>query len=242
MQVKIDMQMQICYTMSMHVKFYLSTICPGVWPIDRQERLLAAWLAGNPCEPVRYVDEIGPKARRNANGKALTQRANLLRPTTRGVLEMIVLASWRCFAFGGDDLAGAIAAAGARCATLVVLDRGIRIEPNAAGQTVATEIAEFGRMVRHKLTGRTRAEIAEEVRLETEARIELIRPYWPMDAKEHPTPKLLAMAGRKGKAMAYKTAKDHLGPRPVAQRTREIAEAREAGRRAGKPPGRKPKA
>jgi hypothetical protein len=137
--------MHLRYTIPMLVKFYLSTICASVWPLERQERALAAWLAENPCEPVRYVDQIGPKARRNGNPAALKERANLLRPTARGEAELIVLPSWRIFAFGGTDLAAAIAAAGARPATLLVLDRGIRIEPDATGQAVAAEIAEFGR-------------------------------------------------------------------------------------------------
>ena len=241
MQMLIAMQMQISYTVCMIVKFYTSNLC-SVWPAERQERLLSEWLAANPCEPVRYDDKIGPKARRTSSVAALKERANLLRPTSRKDGELIVLPSWRAFAFGGTDLAAAIAAAGARRAALLVLDRGVRIEPDATGQAVAAEIAEFGRMVRNRVTGRTKAEIAEEVMAETQARAEIIKPFWKLPSKDYPTPKLLAMAGKNGKPMAPKTARDLLGRRPEVQHAYEIEQNREAGRRAGANPGRKPKA
>ena len=213
-------------------KAYLSTIC-AAWPIERQQAALGD------RKPV-YMDKLGPKAIRNGNPAALVERAAMLKPTSRKLPEQITVASFRCLAFSVVDLAAVIAAAAARCATLHALDTGVTIQPDAAGALVADQIAAFGKVVRRGGQGRTHAEIAEQREADSAERCKLIAPDWPKPTP--PTRELLVRAGVKpGKPMARATAIKHLGPRPAAQRAYQNELNREAGRRAGATPGRKPK-
>jgi hypothetical protein len=214
-------------------KAYLSNLC-AAWPIERQQAVLG--------ERNRvYLDKLSAKAIRNGDTKAMKERAAMLRPTSRQEPERIVVASFRCLAATWQDFAGVIASAAARNATLHALDTGVTIEPHAAGQLVADEIAAFGRAVRRGGKGRTPEEIAEERRADTLRRIDLIREDWPKP--EPSTAELLARAGVKpGKPMAPATARAHLGNRPKVQHAYQMEQNRQAGRDAGATPGRKPKA
>ena len=232
MQVQIACNYTACYLGHMLEKAYLSNLC-AAWPIERQQAVL-----GN-RSPV-YLDRLSAKAIRNADPKAMRERAAMLMPTSRQEPERIVVASFRCLAASWQDFAAVIAAAAARNATLHALDTGVTIEPHAAGQLVADEIAAFGRAVRRGGKGRKPEEIAEDRRKDTLRRIDLIRDDWRKP--EPPTPELLARAGVKpGKPMAPATARAHLGSRPAAQHAYQMEQNREAGRRAGATPGRKPK-
>jgi hypothetical protein len=214
-------------------KAYFSNIS-AAWPMNRQQALVGQ-------HERTYADKLGPTAIRRQQADALKERASLLRPTSRREGERIVFASWAVLAFDAQDLGGVIKAAAARQATLHAVHENETIEPTEAGELVAEVITRFSRRVRSGSRGRTRKEIAAEIEEATKARCALIAEDWPK--RERSTPELLALAGVKpGKPMAYATACLYLGKRPKAQREYEIAANREAGRRAGKPPGRKPKA
>ena len=214
-------------------KAYFSNIS-AAWPMNRQEALVGQ-------HERTYADKLGKTAIRRQQVAALKERASMLRPTSRRDPERIVFASWAVLAFDAQDLGDVIKAAAARQATLHAVHENETVEPTAVGELVAEVITRFSRRVRSGSKGRTRAEIAAETAEASKARCALIAEDWPK--KEIATPVLLARAGvRPGKPMAYKTACDYLGKRPKMQREYEIAANREAGRRAGKTPGRKPKA
>lgn len=130
----------------------------------------------------------------------------------------------------------ALGAAGARNATVVVVESGRQISPTATAAELAEALSEFMVARRRHLTtgGRLAGVIASKAsrKAETAARIALIAEDW--HRPEVPTDVLLARAGRVPKRkvklipMAWKTAVEHLGRRPTTRKLREAKLKREA--------------
>ena len=207
---------------------YLSTIHPA-WSLERQRAAIGA------DGGTEYVDEVSTAARKRRDPAVLKARADLLRPSSRQTASKICIcvASPSCLAFSPDDLSATLAAAADRHATVRFADTGIEIAPRPETMLVDTVARQFSVALRRRGLHRPHAEIAEERRKDTLRRIDLIRADWPKP--EPSTAELLARAGVKsGKPMAPATAREHLGPRPAAQRAYQLERNREAGRAAAR--------
>lgn len=158
----------------------------------------------------------------------------MLRPTRRAATdEVIYLASLAVLAWDATDFMDCLVAAGRRHATVVALDTGRRIPPDASREELAEAQREFLARRRSADAGggqKVGAAASTKARLEDAARrIALIADEWNRD--DVPTPELLLKAGRKPSGrrdvtpMAYQTAAKYLGHRPEAQRKRRIAMA-----------------
>ena len=76
----------------MAVKAYISNISP-LWPVERQEAMLSAAVPGYPDKVAVFRDELPPSDRQGHRKAALSARAEMLRPTTRKIDEVIVVAA-----------------------------------------------------------------------------------------------------------------------------------------------------
>jgi hypothetical protein len=213
------------------VKVYRSNIAKS-WSIERQAAVLSERLAGLKVA-ASYEDILSPAKLKARHPGDLHERNDAaLRRTGRRVNhgEELHVASLACLAWDAVDLAGALAAASARNATVVAADAGLEIPPGY-GPDMAVRIAEAFRDA--KLRNQTHPgrsmgyQIAATLRREeTAARIEKIRPFWHLRSPS--TAELLRVAaGRDGTPMAPATAKTHLGSRKKAQQNYERKLARE---------------
>lgn len=187
-----------------------------VWTWEAQQKLLDS-LDG---EPTVYRDELKPGQRKRKDVEALYWRGKLLAGTGRRTRdEVIYVSCWGNFAFTVHDLGRCFAAAKARGATLVALNTGLRIGPDAGAVEISQAMEDFSADKRRGAVqpGRAGWEITAEQKLaDTLRRIELIRPDW--GNPDFGMAELLLRAGRTTKRghvqpMAYVTAKQHLGVR-----------------------------
>lgn len=210
----------------MAVRAYLSNVV-RIWPLDKQEAMLAENIPGWPHDVAVYRDEVKPKARRSHSDEALKERATMLRRTSRrgDGSEAIYVASFCVLAWTPEDWMRCMAAAAQRGAAVIALDTGTILQPTAGAQERADAFSEFLAGRRRAQTGEGRkvgALISAAARLaDTKTRVALIADDWKR--REFSTEALLLRAGRTPKGrrqivpMAYNTAVLHLGKRRVAQ-------------------------
>ena len=198
--------------MTLHA--YLSNIRPG-WSIQQQKEMLAEHVSGWPDIPT-YIDLLPPAKRRAHSPASLTQRAELLRGTWRPEnVEAIVVASLPCLAWEQADFLQCVAAATTRGATIVALDTGRRIAPDASPGEVVEAAKEFMSGRRAKGGGGPVGYVvsAERRSAEAKARAMRIKDRWELRTKDYPTDELLAEVD-----ICRNTANFYLGNRPEAQR------------------------
>lgn len=218
------------------IRAYLSNIV-RLWPLDQQEAMHAKGTPGWPSVAV-YRDEVKPVARKAHSSEALSERAFMLRKTSRrSGDEHVYVASLCVLAWAPEDWMQCMAALADRNATVVALDTGRVLPPDASQTERAEAFSEFLAGRRRAQTGEGRkvgAKIsADRKKADSARRADLIRDDWPL--RTVATKDLLLRAGttRSGGVtpMAYSIAKRHLGPRPEAQAAHERALQREARKR-----------
>ena len=129
------------------IKVYLSNIAVTL-PIERPRELMALRVPDWPDVPT-YVDRLPPAKRKAHVPASLVQRTELLRETARTEsTEIVIVGSLACLAWEQSDFLECIALASRRRATLVALDTGRRITPDASPSEVAEANREF--LVRRK--------------------------------------------------------------------------------------------
>lgn len=203
---------------------YLSNILK-VWTWEAQRELLAT-VEGRLVE---YRDDLKPGQRKRKDPDALFWRSKMLAATgrqTRG--RTVYFACWGLLAFNARDLGRCLADAKARGATLVALNTGLRIGPDAGAAEIAQALDDLAADKRRGAVqpGRAGWKVTAELKkADTLRRVELIRKDWgnPKFTQEE----LLMRAGRKTarghiQPMAWKTAREHLN-------TRRWAMAHQAG-------------
>lgn len=196
-------------------KAYLSNILK-VWSWEAQRELLDA-VGENLIE---YQDDLKPGQRKHKNPDVLYWRGKMLAATGRRTKdETIYFACWGLLAWDLLDLGRCFAAAKTRGATLVALNTGLRIGPDAGAVEIAQAQKDFALDKRRGAVqpGRAGYEVTAELKkADTLRRIELIRKDWG-DPK-FTQAELLLRAGRKTarghiQPMAWKTAREHLNTR-----------------------------
>ena len=178
-------------------------------------------LADKGAGPAVYEDVLRPKQLKGRSTDSLVERANLLQPTSRKTTETILVASPPCFAWDVRDFSGALAAAAKnRRATVIFLDTGLEVPPDAGVAVVHQAIEAFDKARRRAQTepGRIKGWIkaVENRKADTNRRLNLIRIDWKL--RQHTTQELLQRAGKDGKPMARNTAIHHLGDRKKEQK------------------------
>ena len=219
----------------MSEKAYLSNICPA-WTIEAQEEALAKAVPDWPKGVRVYRDILGPSARKAHSTEALVQRASALRSTGRkGASETLWMADLSVFDWSPKGFMSGLAEAAARNMTVVAVDTGRRIAPDAGAVELSAALDEFkrGRDRRPggggRMVGATASKVARLA--DTLRRVALIEPDWAKPNEEISTESLLLRAGRKPHGrrdvipMAYATAAKYLDHRPLVQ-ARAIGEAR----------------
>ncbi len=213
-------------------KVYLSNILRH-WPIAAQQ----AALAKVPLPYETYEDVLPPRHLKAHSPAAMTERAMLLRTTSRrGAEETIYVASLGVLAWTAEDFMACLGAAGARNAAVEVMESGLHISATATAAELAAALSEFmGARRRHQTTGGRLAGVKASNasrKADTAARVALIAADW--HGTEVPTEELLQRAGRTPKRkvkvvpMAYRTAVQHLGRRPTARAMRKAQQQMEA--------------
>ena len=196
-------------------KSYLSNILK-VWTLEAQRELLDT--VGEKL--IEYRDELKPGQRKRKDVEALFWRSKMLAATGRRTPgETIYFACWGMLAWNLMDLGRCFAAAKSRGATLVALNTGLRIGPDAGAVEIAQAQKDFTLDKRRGAVqpGRSGYEITAELKkADTLRRINLIRQDW--GNPEFTQAELLLRAGRRTKRghlqpMAWKTAREHLNTR-----------------------------
>jgi hypothetical protein len=218
----------------MRNRAYISNIAK-TWPVPAQEALLSGVVPDWPDASI-YRDVLVPAKRRGQSREAMEARASMLRETRRKPIgETIYVASLPVLAWDVSDLTACLAAARARAATVIAVDAGLRIPPDAGADVLDEAVKLFLAKKRSAEAGggrRVGAEASKRARMEdAQRRAESIRADWVR--RDVPTPELLMRAGRQRKIgrstvtipMAYATAKNYLGHRPEAQRKHDLAVA-----------------
>lgn len=216
-------------------KVYLSNLLVA-WPFKRQEELCAELVPDWPDVSI-YRDEVAPRHRKAHTVDALEQRKTLLRPTGRKHgRETVYIPTFGLLAWEWRDFLRCIKAASDRGATLVALDTGTEIPPDASPTALIAAAEEFATRRKSDQTkpGRdTGGGLVAGARREAVAKekAERIKGRWHL--KHPPTKELLAEVG-----LSYNTACKHIGmTRPEAQRKYELAQRQaERNRRRRKQP------
>lgn len=198
------------------MRFYLSNL-RLTWPFERQEAIIAArfpeWRSG-----AVYRDELSVRKLKAHDADALTNRALMLRPTTRrgGTLYVPSLA---VLAFTPADLAVVLAALGRRLDALVSLEDDTAVAPDGpmgdaleAFKSAVRRVGDYGKPG-GIVSGERRAAAAK-------AGCERIRERWGMPSEEWSTEALCDEAG-----VSRPTAFQYLGRRSIAQRDYVIRQA-----------------
>lgn len=194
------------------MRVYLSNI-RSQWPVDRQEKLLDEGAPGW-REASIYRDVLSRAAiRRQA---ALPERdGTLLRSTRRVCADDVYVASLSVIAWTPTDLIAVLMRLAARHERLVALAEDVTVEPanadvDAVRQAFASAVRRFSR---HGVTGGEASGARRSA--DAKAKIEAMRPYWPMPSEEYPTAALCRQYG-----ISRPTAILYLGSRKEAQRAR----------------------
>lgn len=219
---------------------YLSNIA-AAWPAARQEALFAERIPGWPKGVEVYRDELPPRHRKSHSVENLTDRARMLRPTTRrrpAEWDTIYVASAACLAWEPADYMRCVAAAHARNAQLVSLDAGRSISPDASSAEMADALAEFMSRRRYAQTEPGRIGVAggkaagERRSADKKAAAMQIKDRWCLPTEDYPTNPLLASV-----KISRNTANLYLGKRPAAQRAHRLGlEQAERNRKRRKTP------
>ena len=192
---------------------YLSNISP-LWPFARQQELLVAALPGWPKSCAVFRDEVEARKRRGFRPTSLTQRAELLRATSRRQAEDIYLATLGVFAWTQDDMMQSLTLAAARGATVHVLDAGLAVTPQADAAILHQAVVAFAaarKADKDRYPGKISAEKRSARAL---AGAESIREFWTLPSSEWPMDKVLAQANPK---ISRNTAILYLGKRKPQQ-------------------------
>jgi len=186
------------------------------WSAEAQETVLTA--AGL-FDPEQAYRDILPenKAKRPAQVHAewLTERAAMLQPTGRRIgRETIHVATMLALGIREADLANTLAAAASRGSTIVALDSGIAVAPDAGALGVAAAMEDWARAKRSAQTAPGRLAgvqaAASAKRERTRRKSKIAAPLW-RDAKPNrmPTEQVAAHVG-----LSVKTLYSELGRRP----------------------------
>lgn len=211
-------------------KIYLSNILRQ-WTLDAQRKALA----GVPPPVERYEDVLKPRALKAHSPADLTERAELLRRTSRRRgAETIYVASLGVLAWQAEDFMACMGAAAARHATVEALDTGRSIPPTATAKELAEALSEFlASRRRHQTTGGRLAGVqaSRALRMEdAQKRKALIEADW--HGTEVPTSVLLDRAGKERRGcwvpMAWATAVRLMGRRPTTEQFRKAEAKRKA--------------
>lgn len=197
-----------------------SYIRSGVWGWSPQEQERALTKA-NVFDPSRVYRDDLPARQAKLPGRIrpewLTERDAMLRPTARNGGDTIHVATMPVLAPSEADLAAALAAAAAKGATIVAVDSGVSIGPDAGAAGVVTAIADWQRS---KATARTKPgriagniAAAEAKKRRTLAALPEARKLWPLPSTEMSSEEIAARVG-----LSVKTLYSYLGRRQVAQR------------------------
>jgi hypothetical protein len=215
--------------MHLPVTVYISNVFPW-WTIERQKAILASAVPGWPSDVAVFEDDINTRQRRNREVDRLTDRSEMLRPTSRKEPDTIYLASLAVLAWEENDLRTVVETIMGRDGTIVVIDDGVTITKAVALPQIVKSWNIARRKSRIAGAQKKGARVSAERRKAITAQgIEKIRPYWGMPAEEWPTRKLREMAGTEIKPMAYNTIVSHIGiGRELAQKRFQAALKRKA--------------
>lgn len=191
-------------------RIYLSNIRPH-WPIPRQEDLLDEavpdWRSGAIYRDI--LSRLGVKQER-----ALPERDGvLLRDTARGSEgQQLIVASLSVLAWTPTDLLGVLMRLAARHDRLHAVAEKLEIDP--ANPDIAVVRAAFSAAVRRfSGAGVSGGEASGRRRMaEAQAKIERIRPFWPLSSADYPTAMLCKREG-----VSRPTVIQYLGSRRDAQ-------------------------
>lgn len=200
---------------------YLSNL-NSAWPIERQEALLAERVPD--WERVaRYQDVLKPKQRQSHHPALLTERAAMLRPTSRSAGERIYVASLSVLAWAGDDFGDVMSALAKRGATVIALAEGVEVDPGDLA--AAGEVFRRSRK-RAAVEARQRAGVvisAANRKAASAAKVALVKAYWELPSDQWPRREIERISG-----LSWNTLRAHLGRRDVAQRRYEARMKRKA--------------
>ncbi len=188
------------------------------WPVEKQrEALAAAGFAG----PI-YEDTLSRNQMRGRDPKCLVERTVLLRPTGRQAPGVIKVASIRIFALNPVDLIDALAQAAAQQETVIALDTGLEISPNAGAAQFAAAASAWdkGRRNAQTLEGRAKGNQAAAAakRARSQPGLAIARELWALPTEEISGAEIARQAG-----LSVGTLYNELGPRGPAQKRRANA-------------------
>lgn len=215
----------------MLAKVYMSNISP-LWPLERQEPLIAQALAARGImERKDFVDELTANQRRTHHDKDLTNREQMLRPSTRKDGGLIVLASLAPFAWSVEGMLAGLTRAAENRATVWVIDAGITLKPKADTKAWAKAVEAFHAARKREQAGeRGKAGgVASAAKRSKKEAAESIREAWALSECEPGYEKTTLLLERVG-IRNYSTAVGFLGPRPIKQAARQAALKRKATR------------
>ena len=191
------------------------------WSLEAQEKALAD---AGVLEPDRLYRDVLPAshAKRPAQVRPewLVQRDALFRPTARNAPDTVYVAAMTVLGVRETDLAYALALASTRRSTVIALDSGVTVTPDAGAAGVNAAMVDWARAKRSGQTqpGRrigTQA-AAEAKKARTLAKLPEARKLWRLPSQEMATMEIAARAG-----LSVKTLYSYLGRRAVAQRRRK---------------------
>ena len=165
------------------------------WPVEHQHQALSEVGFDGPI----YDDTLTCAHLGGRNVAALEERADMLRPTSRTMPEVILVASIRVLALSPVDLTAALAAASGRHATIRALDTGMEIAPDAGAAEIAAAAAAWDKARRDDQTreargmGNEAAVRAAERR--REAWLAIARPLWGLPSEEMPATEIAKRSG-----------------------------------------------
>ena len=203
------------------LRFYLSNV-RLTWPFARQEAVIAArfpdWLSG-----AVYRDDLPVRKRKAHSPDDLSQRAMMLRVTSRRRGSTVYVPSLAVLALTPDDLAGdVLPGLAARGDTLASIEDGTTVPPDASPDQIATALAAFRSAMRRVGDyGKPGGMVSGERRAAaTKAACETVRERWGMPSDLWTIKDLDAESG-----VCRPSLLRYLGPRTDAQRAYELAKA-----------------
>jgi hypothetical protein len=217
----------------MDAKVYMSNISP-LWPFHRQDQLIADALAARGITRRKdFVDELSVNERKAHHDEHLTQREQLMRPSTRKDGGLIVLPSLAVFSWSVEGMIAGLTRLAANRATVWVVDADITLKPRADTRAWAKAAEAF-----HTARKREQAEergkaggLASAAKRSKEEAALSIKEDWSLSPHERGFTSTIQLLMRADIAN-YSTAAGYLGSRPIAQKNRQAALKRKAKREA----------
>jgi hypothetical protein len=192
------------------------------WSLEAQEKALAD---AGVLEPDRLYRDVLPTSHAKRPAQVHpewleTRNQHLFRPTKRNVPDTVYVAAMTVLGVRETDLAHALAMASERRSTVVAVDSGVTVTPDAGAAGVNAAMADWARAKRSGQTqpGRrigTQA-AAEAKKARTLAKLPEARKLWRLPPREMATMEVAARVG-----LSVKTLYSYLGRREVAQRRRK---------------------